>query len=306
MQFEHLSKFCRDEKVTSKGKLCLVLVVTQSAKSLSFPLQETDFITEKEGQVKGLGKSAVQAILSDYGITKVLAEEGGRTSRGSMGLMKSYLSFLNSNVTSSDDLIAFESWWIERVGEFFSAKPFKFHVDNSKTISNAIYHLIKQAENRQAENVGTTYVGALYQHLVGAKLAVALSDVEIESHGYSVSDDSTARNGDFHIGDSVIHVTTFPQEALVRKCSRNIQDSKRPIIVTSQRGFAVADSLLENATIRDRVDVYEISQFLSINVNELSRFKSENNRSTISAIMRKYNEIVETVETDPSLRVDFE
>jgi hypothetical protein len=273
---------------------------------LSFPLQESDFITEKEGQVKGLGKSAVQAILSDYGIAKVLAEEGGRTSRGSMGLMKSYLSFLNENVGSLDDLVAIESWWVERVGEFFSAKPFRFHVENSKTISNAISLLIKQAEGRQAENVGTNYVGALYQHLVGAKLSVALSDVEIESHGYSVSDDSSSRNGDFHIGDSVIHVTTFPQEALVRKCNRNIQDSKRPIIVTSQRGFAVADSLLENATIRDRVDIFEIAQFLSINVNEISRFNSENNRSTISAILTKYNEIVEAVETDPSLKVDFE
>jgi hypothetical protein len=62
---------------------------------LPMPWQAEEFITAGSGQVKGLGKSAVQNILSDHGIYKILAEEGGRTSRGSMGLMKTYLDFLN-------------------------------------------------------------------------------------------------------------------------------------------------------------------------------------------------------------------
>lgn len=41
-------------------------------------------VAGSKGQVLGLGVSAVQAILSDYGINKVLAAEGGRTSRGSI------------------------------------------------------------------------------------------------------------------------------------------------------------------------------------------------------------------------------
>lgn len=103
-----------------------------------------------------------------------------------------------------------------------------------------------------------------------------------------------------------MHVTTFPQEALIRKCQRNIEDSKKPILVTSIRGFPVADSLLVNMGIRDRVDIFEITQFLSINVNELSHFKSDNNRNTISSILFTYNDIVEQVETDPSLKIDFQ
>ena len=305
MLFDSLGEFASTEKVSSKGKLCLVLVVTRNAKAIGFPLAESDFITDKEGQVKGLGRSAVQAILGDYGITKVLAEEGGRTSRGSMGLMKAYLAFLNAYVKPLD-LDSVEAWWIERVKVYLSAKPFRFNVDNSKTISNAISFLIEQAEQRQSGNPGTTYVGAMYQHLVGAKLSVAMPGIELDHHGYSVSDDSSARNGDFHIDDAVIHVTSFPQEALIRKCQRNIEDSKKPIIVTSIRGFPVADSLLVNMGIRDRVDIFEITQFLSINVNELSHFKSDNNRNTISSILFTYNDIVEQVETDPSLKIDFQ
>jgi len=299
-----LLNFAESEKITSKGKLCVVLVVTRNARTLPYPLIEDDFITGNEGQVKGLGRAAVQAVLKDYGITKILAEEGGRTSRGSMGLMKSYLAFLNE-FTTREDLGSIEAWWIEKIKVYFNAKPFRFNIDNSKTISNAISFLIKQAERRQSENPGTMYVGALFQHLVGAKLAIAMPGVDLDYHGFSVADDSTARIGDFHIHDAIIHVTTFPQEALIRKCQRNLEDSKRPIIITSEKGFLVADSLLENSGIRERVDTYELTQFISINVNELSFFKIDNNRNTISHLLYTYNEIIDLVETDPSLKIDF-
>ena len=41
-----------------------------------------ELLTEGGGQVFGLGKSAVQSILHRHDITRVLASEGGRTSRG--------------------------------------------------------------------------------------------------------------------------------------------------------------------------------------------------------------------------------
>lgn len=37
----------------------------------------------------------MQSILKDHGITRVLAEEGGRTSRGSLGNASDYVGFLN-------------------------------------------------------------------------------------------------------------------------------------------------------------------------------------------------------------------
>ena len=61
------------------------LVVTQHAEDhgtcRSMPKK---LITEGGGQVLGLGKGAVQAVLKRHGIDRVLASEGGRTSRGSL------------------------------------------------------------------------------------------------------------------------------------------------------------------------------------------------------------------------------
>ena len=303
--FEQLNDYRKAEKVTAKGKLCVVLVVTRIAKENDFPLNEEDFITGGEGQVRGLGKTAVQTILADYGITKVLAEEGGRTSRGSLGLMKSYVAFLNKFATKGD-LDAIEKWWVDRVSEFFSSKPFKLAIDSSKTVTSSFQGLIKQAEARQKENKSKTYVGAVFQHLVGAKISVAIPDITIDMNGYSVADAVSARSGDFQVSDTVIHVTTMPSEGLIRKCIRNIEGSLKPIIITGKRGFSVAESLLEDAQIRDRVDVYEITQFLSINVNEVGKFTTENKKETIISIAEKYNDIIDLVESDPSLRIDID
>lgn len=66
----------------------MALVVTKAARDLGLPLDPALLRTDEGGQVKDLGKAAVQNILAEYGISKVLAEEGGRTSRGSLGLWR--------------------------------------------------------------------------------------------------------------------------------------------------------------------------------------------------------------------------
>lgn len=54
--------------------------VTQHARK-GLPLNPDELLTEAGGQVLGLGRGAVQAVLNRHGITRVLAAEGGRTSR---------------------------------------------------------------------------------------------------------------------------------------------------------------------------------------------------------------------------------
>jgi hypothetical protein len=165
--------------------------------------------------------------------------------------------------------------------------------------------LISQAEKKQKDNPGTTYVGALFQHLVGAKLRLVLKNDSIACHGYSVADDPSDRSGDFLINDTVVHVTTFPQEALIRKCQSNIDGSLKPIIVTSKKGVEVAIYLLEQKDIHEKVDVYELSQFISININEIGSFSAEKMKLSIGELVQKYNEIIESEETDPSLRIEI-
>ena len=80
-----LTVFQKTERVNSKGSLSVALYLSRAAKEQGLPLSPESLVTDKEGQVKGLGASVIRKILKEYGITRTLAEEAGRTSRGSMG-----------------------------------------------------------------------------------------------------------------------------------------------------------------------------------------------------------------------------
>ena len=71
-----------------KGVLSLFLVITDRARNQGLPLEPAKLLTAGEGQIKGLGKGAVQTILERHGITEVLAQEGGRTNQASPGNMR--------------------------------------------------------------------------------------------------------------------------------------------------------------------------------------------------------------------------
>jgi len=142
-----LRDFNKDRKFNRKGPLCVALVVTQHARKMGLPLDPDKLLTDAGGQVLGLGKGAVQAVLNRHGITRVLAAEGGRTSRGSISNMREYVAFLNGQAAGGAvDLDAVEAFWIERVHEFFSAKPFKIRLDASRSLRTLVRDVIAQAE----------------------------------------------------------------------------------------------------------------------------------------------------------------
>ena len=273
-----LRDFNKNRKFSRKGPLCVALVVTQHARK-GLPLNPDEMLTEAGGQVLGLGRGAVQAVLNRHDITRILAAEGGRTSRGSISNMREYVAFLNSLAADGAvDLDAVEAFWIERVHEFFSAKPFKIRLDASRSLRTLVRDMIAQAEERQRNTPGMQYAGAALQHLVGAKLDCALGVGSFEHNSFSTSDAQTGRNGDFFIGDVAIHVTTAPGEAVIGRCRDNINDGHRPIIVTTARGLTVAEGLAENAGLGERIDIFEVEQFVALNLYELGKFAAEGRR----------------------------
>ena len=197
-----------------------------------------------------------------------------------------------------------ENWWIDRVREFFSSKPFKLSVDRSKSLRSEIRALIAQAEKRQKELSGTMVAGAVMQHLVGAKLQTLLPHANLKHHGFSVADESTGRTGDFDIGDCVIHVTTTPTEALITKCNSNLEADAVPMIISTRDGCVSAENLAKGTGIGDRIEIIEIEQFLATNIHERSGFQFGERRPKIEEIVNEYNRIVEECETDPSLRIE--
>lgn len=303
---EKLGEFARRNHMTGKGPLCVTLVVTRHGKNLGMPLNPDALITGSGGQVTGLGRSAVQSILKDHGIERVLAEEGGRTSRGSVGNMRKYVAFLNElHSKGAIDFERVEAWWIDRVREYFAKKPFVLRFDTSKSLRTVIRDLLSQAAKRQAQAEGSTLVGTMLQHLVGAKLNLLL-DSPLQHHGANVADEASGREADFVVEDVTIHVTTSPSEALIRKCRRNLDNGMRPIIITTYRGIVIAEGLAEQTSMADRVDVFEAEQFLAGNLYEIGKFANAGRRTTAEQLISEYNAIVEECEADPSLRIDIE
>jgi len=300
---EKLKEFAQKNRMRGKGPLGVALVVTRHGKRLGMPLEPEDLLTEGGGQVKGLGKSAVQSILKEHGIDRVLAEEAGRTSRGSVGNMRKYVVFLNElHASGPIDFEQLEAWWIERVREFFSGKPFVLRFDASKSLRAVIRDLLSQAEKRQAQANGSTFVGTMLQHLIGAKLNLLL-DSPLQHHGANVADDVSGREGDFIVEDVSIHVTTSPSEALIRKCRRNLDNGMKPVIIT-YRGTSLAEGLAEQADMADRLDIFDAEQIIAGNLYEIGKFARAGRRTTAEQLISEYNAIVDECETDPSLRID--
>lgn len=302
---EQLLEYKKENRIHTKGPLAVVLFVTRKAKQNGLPMNSVDLKAESAGQVAGLSKSAVQAILADYGIVKILAAEGGRTSRGSIKNMEDYVEFLNCLYERGEcDLNAIEAWWIDRVKDFFSSKPFHLKIDAGASINAAVRDLLNQAKKRQKDNPGTMYEGAVLQHLVGAKLQMLMGDIQkIEHNGFSVADAPTRRKGDFIVGNTIIHVTTAPGELLMNKCSDNIHSAYRPFVISISESVPAARSLAAIKGILTNVEIVDAEQFISTNVYEWSAFDSAKHKGTLEKLLSIYNQLIDTYETDPSLKV---
>ena len=301
-----LTVFRENNKIRGKGALAVVVHISRYARENGLPLDADNLITEGSGQVLGLGKGAVQRVLNEHGVTQILAEEGGRTSRGSIGTMRNYVTFLNALHTDGIDFLEeIEAWWIDRVKEHFAAKPFRLRFDAAKGFQAIIQDLLAQAKKRQQEATGTMYQGAILQHLVGAKLELAMPELTIDHNGFSVADAVSDRSGDFVIGDSIIHITTSPGEAVIRKCQRNLEAGAKPIILTLVEGVTVAKVLAGNVGLAGRIDIMDAEQFLAANLHELSLFKTSAHLMTLEKLIETYNRIVADNETDLSLRIEI-
>jgi len=146
----------------------------------------------------------------------------------------------------------------------------------------------------------------MLQHLVGAKLSLILPLDMFQIHGASVADSPTDRSGDYVVNNTIIHCTTAPGEPLIQKCKSNIRASCLPVIITIYDRVKTAFDLAADADLNGRIEVWDIQQFLSTNISEHSMFDGAARNAKLADIIEKYNAIIAEVETDPSLRIEFE
>lgn len=301
-----LTQFRDDKQIVNVGALGTALVITRKAKKLGLPLDPDALLTEGGGQVSGLSGRAINKILEEHGISSVVGTESGRTSRGTPSLARAYAEFLNGlNRQGLANLDEIEAWWVARLVDYFNTEPFKLNYDQSKTLGVVLRNLLDQAIERQRKSPGKTYIGAVLQHLVGAKLELAMPKVQITHNGFSVADAVSDRSGDFMIDDTIIHCTTAPTEALLKKCKANLQSGKRPIILTLAKMIGAAEGMAETLGIEGRVEIMDALQFLAANLYEMSLFKAAQRKITMERLAKKYNEIISEHESDASLRINL-
>lgn len=197
--------------------------------------------------------------------------------------------------------------WKNRIRDFLFQRAPMLSFDASLSVRAAVRDLLLQARKRQGEVPGARPEGIVLQHLVGAKLDLVLGEGVVMHHPAGGSDQGEGKNrvSDFQIGDFAIHVTTHPGEALIDKCRENLSAGLWPVIVTTLKMTAVADGLAETRQIADRIDVLDIEQFLAANLHERSLFRAENRASKIRELIARYNALLETHETDPSLHIEI-
>jgi hypothetical protein len=302
-----LKQFQVEHNVETKGPLALLVQLTRMVQDRKFPLTADDFLTENRGQVAGLGGGNLRKILKEHGITQTLAAEGGRTSRGNMGLMMEYVKFLNAwNKKATIDIREVEIFWVEQVRKYFENLPFVLNADTAKTIRASLDDLFEEAKKRQKQNPGTQYLGTMLQHLVAAKLSIILPSGKFKIHGASVADFPTERSGDFVINNTIIHCTTAPGDPLIQKCKANIRGGCLPVIITVFDRVKNAYDLAADAEISGRLEVWDIQQFLSTNINEHGLFDERQRTTKLADIIERYNQIINEKETDPSLKIEFE
>ena len=297
-----LSGFAVASNFNGKGPLCVALVVTDHARKEGLPLDPNGLVTASGGQVRGLGRAQVQAILARHGIERVLAAEGGRTSRGSLRNMRAYVGFLNG-LGEGAPLDEVEDFWVGRVRAFFAGQPLKLKLDPGMGIQAVVRDLIDQAAKRELAYAGRWYAGALIEHLVGAVIDCGLGTGRVTHHSASAADQPAGRSGDFSLGSTAIHVTNTPGEAVVGRCVDNLSAGLTPVLVVRGRSVGTAIDLANRARIDDRVDVVSVEQLLSLAVLGIGGFDTDARRAALHSIVVRYNEIVAEVETDPSLKI---
>jgi hypothetical protein len=305
----------REEKRSPKGKVdanvfCAGLYVTQ-ALSGTYPLASSDYLTAS--QVKGASGENAKAILAEHGETRTFLREGGRTSRKTRPMAIELAELLN-NHGSADELgwaseeeratvaWALQAWFVRQIqAEYFAKERVKAEISHDKPVRIAVLALLQSAGSR-----GGNSAGAVAQHLVGAKLVLRFPGREINNESYTTADQQTVRPGDFQVGDTAIHVTMSPGQALFEgRCKSNIRHGFRPRVLVPENRLLAARQLAETADIGDKVAVQSIEDFVGTNIEEMAGFEDQAIKSGLRLLLETYNARVESVESDPGLLVEI-
>ena len=298
----------QDDNTVNRNVMAVGLIMCEHMRKC-YPLDESKWFTGT--QVSLLSGARIKTILERHGEERRFASEGGRTSRGSQDLARMFEATVNDSSASAmfeelsqddrDEVIdVLQAKMVGRTrADFYDRQRIRLEVDFSKHTRHVIDRVLAAARDK-----GGNAAGAVAQHLIGAKLEIRHTDLEIERDSYTTADEQTGRPADFTVNDTAIHVTVTPTEALLSKCQSNITSGLRPMILTSGNRVGTAQGLASNIGIEDSVTVRGVEEFVSGNVDEIAGYSRSCLHWVIKQLFDTYNSRVSDAETDPSLLID--
>ena len=187
-----------------------------------------------------------------------------------------------------------QAWLVGRVRDYLDQQAIEVEVNLARPAPQIVSDILEAAGAKS---------GAVAQHLVGAKLAVRYPDLDIENFSYTTADQQLGRPGDFVVGDTAFHVTVAPMPPVLDKCEENLRNGYRCTLLVLDARLQAARQMAEAIGVQDRVGIFPIESFVGQNIEELGGFGREGLAEGFRALLGKYNERVEGVESDRSLLI---
>jgi len=266
--------------VCAKEKLSLVIQLTRMKKNLELPSGNSDVFMDADLEKYGINEENFRRILEDHGIT-IPSDD----SDDDLDL---------ESISSQDD--------VNNCGN----KLFILSAEQSKSVQSILNSLLNQAIKRDKQLQEKKYQDAMIKYLVAAQLQVILPNQDCSVSSTFAEEGSTTQSGNFVINNTSIYCTSSPKESLMEKCKEDLNAGKHPVIITLQEREVLAIGFADYSDLSDRVEVWDIQQFLSTSIIERSLFDESKRNTTIKEIIDRYNNIIDEVENDPSLKIEFE
>jgi hypothetical protein len=298
--YEHLQEY---SGFPAKGTIAGALLVLDHLQN-DFDLNIDSHTAKGGSQVRGASGAAVRRILESFGETRPFVSEGGRTNRGLRGDINEMLKAIDVADLArlplkkrNAILRGFQQFLVERVQEFHNLQRLEVVYDPAKSTWQSIQDLLGRASEGGKD-------GPVAQYLVGAKLQMRFPDMEISNESYSTADVQLGRPGDFHVGDTVFHVTVAPMSGVYEKCGRNLEQGLKVYLLVPDR---LVTGTRQNAELQatGRIAVQSIESFVSQNIDELSRFSNREVRNAFRQLLEIYNERVDLAETNKSMMIEI-
>lgn len=282
----------------NRGFLSVVIMTTQTASKMTYPLNKDDFFANADGSGQVSGLTGINNYVEKWMLPKKFPREGGRNNNGSMGLCRTWVGLLNK-LYSEFGRVA-HGWilnhWIEEAATFFTEEPVTVKCNAKCHVQDFLHNTVAKFKAKEKEWSGVRLVGSMMQHMVGAKLSITLGEHRVEHHPINQSDMQTGRDGDFTIGDCVFHVTSAPTEALIKRCRDNYYDNLRPIIITLSENVGAAVTLARNIDLDKEIEVLAFEPCIASGMLNVSLLKDVKPVEAVREFVGVYNDIVETHE----------